>query len=157
MKLVVLMLSLMMTSAYAKTCFRATNPSQVTIKAFDSSGEGYFKIENAKKVEAILEGKKLSQQGYEIPALFTLNAKSPSMEYSTIAIRFDDTDPNNYGVECDGGKVQLSPTTNGFVVNTDYLRGQIKTEGNDCADDNGMVVMTNVHFEKIACKNSSGL
>ncbi|WP_413577848.1 hypothetical protein ACLVWU_05140 [Bdellovibrio sp. HCB290] len=133
--------------AKAKTCL-ISKSGEATIKSLTTG-----KTEKARTVAATLEDA-TTENGELVPERLAIKAKSKTMRYSTIAIRFDDMEPGTYVVECDGGTAKLTHSANGYTLNSESLYGAIKGNtgcGGEEPDSEGIIVLKNLILEEKAC------
>ncbi|WP_413586115.1 hypothetical protein [Bdellovibrio sp. HCB274] len=132
------------TFAQSKSCFRAKQ-GEATIKSLDTN-----KSEIALSLVATLEDSSIDSNGDLIPERLTLNAKSETMQFSTVAVHFPELGEGTFIVECDGGTAQLSETVNGYDINSRSLQGSIGGDS-DCGTSEAVIVLKNVNLESTVC------
>lgn len=124
-------------SANDERCFKAINPSHISIKTVDEKPEI---TESAVSASV----KMISNESLE------LKATSASLLFETFAI-LDPSNPTNqskFYVECDGGSLTAKFVNDILVLNSKYLAGEIKTTSG-CAS--GKVSFSDLAFEEIYC------
>ena len=112
-------LSLFILSLKAGVCFEATNVEGVTISS-DS------REEQAKSIS-------LELSLVEKTPWATFNVLGQSLKFQTVAIGGYLPSKGLYGVECDGGQVEIRLNNQGALIESDFLAGDVFSRDEGCS------------------------
>ncbi|QDK37849.1 hypothetical protein [Bdellovibrio sp. NC01] len=126
-------------------CYKALNPQNISIKPENR------KVERASAARIVYQNvKSVDPSGVTIFPSLAIRAQSKSYKFKTTAYQFDETHPDDFSVECDGGKTTMKKVGGILVLNSEYLAGEIKTPDEGCAT--GSVSFKNLAVEETSCR-----
>jgi hypothetical protein len=134
-------------------CYQATNPKSITITRDANARQGISEIVEiavAAQVKLETESKQVQEDGYTytVEPHITLEAQSKNLKFLTVANQNQGT-KNEYGVDCDGGRVTVTKTKKGLVLNSERLNGDVTAGSEGCSA--GSVVFKNLKVTEKSC------